>query len=1376
MQCGRKRGSMSVHSETRGAAADPRQDASARLLHHYFEQQAEAHPARTAVEFQGETLSYRDLDRRANRIAHALAARGVVPGDLVAIYLNKSPRLYAAMLGILKAGAGYVPIDPRFPVERIRAILDDSRARITVTEAPLADNLEGTIDAGILHLDRDGRDIEARPHTPLVPPPSIEPSALCYVIYTSGSTGRPKGVMIEHRNAVAFVESLETIYRIGQGDRIYQGFSTAFDASIEEIWAAFSRGGTLVVPTEEIARSPGDVAEFINEHRITYFSTVPTMLSMIDRELPTVRTLVLGGEACSAELVSRWAKPGRRMINTYGPTEATVVATWSDCVPGQPVTIGIPLPGYEAFVLDEALRPVEPGQSGELFIGGRGVARGYMNLDALTSQRFIADPFGTGDGRLYRTSDHVRRGEGGELYFLGRLDDQIKIRGFRVELSEIETVILEHPAINAAAVRVVDVAGMKELAASVVCDRPDGSALDRKALAELLRTRVPPYMIPKYLDVVPTLPVTTSGKIDRKALPPPGRLLADEGVCVAPSDELEHTILQVWLEAFGLKQISVDADFFLDLGGHSFLAARTVTLMRRATGASQLSARDVYDCRTIRALAEHVRVLRRASGAASAIPAAATTDPACPPPGQIAFAAVHSLTRWTTATLQAVAAMAFYGIVAAPLAFAALMITSVVDGHLDWVDAAQIATIVGFMAWPSLVVLSIAVKWLVVGRYRPGRYPLWSFYFLRWWIANRFQELAWAEMFCGTPLMSLYWRAMGARIGRNVTIATPHCCAFDVVSIGDNTSIGLETQILGYRVEDGHLVIAPTTIGKDCFVGMHCAIGLDTRMGDGARIDDMSLLADGTEMAPGEMRRGVPAVHANVDVPEAGLEPGRDAPRQRPLVRALFGAIHLALIYAMGYILILLSIPSAALILGALYLGGPIWGIAAAFASVPLWILTYILGIFVLRHLIGRLKTGSFPLHGIGYLRHWFSAYMLENTKNVLMPIYATIYLPALLRMLGARIGRGVEVSTVSHICPGLLEIGEGSFMADACLVGGMRVHNGTAEFGAVRIGSKTFIGNSALVAGGTSIGDNVLIGVSSTPPADMREIPDDTRWLGSPGFLLPNTDKVRCFSEEQIFAPTNSARVERALTDAVRILLPGLVAMACAAGFVAAVVAGYRAVPLVYVIAAVPALSMAFAYLSVAVTAAVKWLLAGRLTPVVKPLWSRFVWHNELVNGLFESAAATAMAPLLGTPMISPCLRMMGCKVGRWCFINTTLFSEFDLVKIRDRAALNLGATIQTHLFEDRVFKADYLEIGTDCSVGNMAVVLYSTEMAEGSKLGPLSVLMKGDTLPPMTNYEGIPCAPSVPHVVAVASTATSDHAAHSGLPLVGNLSAGGG
>ena len=1300
-----------------------------RLLHQYFEQQVALRPEKTAIEFVDETLTYQELDRGANQLANYLAARGIGPGTLVGIFLKKSPRLYAAMLGILKAGAGYVPIDPRSPLDRARAISEDAELRLIITEGDLADQIDA-LATPLLRLDREREALLALPSTPVTPAPATDLSGLCYVIFTSGSTGRPKGVMIEHRNAVNFVKSLDTVYRLTENDRIYQGFSIAFDASVEEIWAAFSRGGTLVVPTEEIERSPADVAQFIVDKRITYYSTVPTMLAMIDRDLPTVTTLILGGEACSNELVARWAKPGRRMLNTYGPTEATVVATWSECVKGQPVSIGKPLPGYSVYVLNEDLQQVAPGESGELFIGGASIARGYMKLEELTSQRFIPNPFASGSGeRLYRTYDHVKLGEDGELYFLGRLDDQVKIRGFRIELSEIESILLENPQIKAAAVGVVEVGGLKELAAFVVCNG-DPASLDREKVGEQLRARVPAYMVPHYLDVVDDLPMMPSGKVNRKALPEPRTLLKGQSDIVAPANDHEAKIAACWAEAFRLPEVSVTDDFFLDLGGHSLLASQAVSQMRVAMPDMHLSVRDIYEHRTVRDLS--AALLARAG--------AKQPEASRVAPQRNAFASVHPLTRWTTAALQAVAVTLYYGIVAAPFAYIILMCTAVSEGHIEWVTAAEISTALAFAAWPAMLLFSIGLKWLVIGRLKPGRYPLWSFYYFRWWLVTRFQALSWADMFAGSPLMSLYWRAMGANIGRDVTLSTSISGAFDMVKIGSGSSIGVETQLLGYRVEDGYLLIAPIEIGANCFIGMHCSLGLDTKMGTGARLDDMSLLPDGTIMQAGEDRRGSPAKPAQVDVPVRAKQSWR-------VTTFIFGVLHLVLVYVMGYFLIATMIPSIALIVAGLLLAGPVGGIIGALIAVPVGVLTYAFAAIGFVRLLRPIKPGVVRLRSLKYLRHWFISYLLENTKTILLPVYSTIYCPPLLRALGAKIGRGSEISTVTHITPNLLQVGEGSFLADACLVGGHRINGGVVEVGAVSIGNRSFIGNSALVPGGRSIGNNALIGVASTPPAGETHVPDDTRWLGSPGFALPNTQRNVCFDNSKIFKPTRWAVMARTLIDTMRILLPGFIFAAQGIAFAAYLVLAYHALPIWAIAASVPLVASALAVTSVLAAALVKEVFAGETGPVVKPLWCPFIWNNELVNGVYEVVGATAMTPLLGTPFIAPCLRLMGCRIGRWCFVETTLFSEFDLVEIGDRACLNLGSTVQTHLFEDRVFKADYIKIGDDCSIGNMAVVLYSTEMKAGASLGPLSVLMKGEMLPAATRWIGTPCEPAAAH-----------------------------
>lgn len=1320
------------------------EEGAALCLQHIFEKRAAERPDHVAIECAGQSMTYAELDHRANRMAWSLRARGVKPGSLVGLYDRKSCDLFAAMLGVLKAGAGYVPVDPMFPVDRIESIFADANVRAIVTSAEFAAGLKKS-RAHLLLLDRHVDELEMRPSWPL-------PSAagenhtgdLAYVIYTSGSTGRPKGVMIEHRNAVAFVHTLDSVYRITADDRIYQGFSIAFDASVEEIWAAFAQGGTLVVAPDDISRSPADAAEFITANGLTYFSTVPTFLSMMDAELPTVRLLVLGGEVCSPELVARWVKNGRRLLNTYGPTETTVVATYTDCRPGEPVTIGKPLPGYVAYVTDERLNRVAKGMPGELVIGGFGVSRGYLNRDELTAEKFVANPFiedAAWAPRLYRTNDLARVTEDGSLQFLGRIDDQIKIRGFRVELSEIETALIEQPGVRAAAVRVVQSAGLPELAAYVVAEE---GGFDRTRVADALRARLPDYMVPKFLDTVGEMPLLNSGKVDRKKLPEPLNLLRRSSRMIEPpANDLERTLHAVWRARFAGAEVSVNDDFFVDLGGHSMLAAQMITELRTKHGLTRSSVRDLYQHRTIRAFARHLQDIGGGTTTATEAADAAADKPTR---AEQAFRSVPAWERYTTVAMQTVALLVYESILIAPVAFFVWMALSLSDRSMSWDAALWLATAVGFAIWPAMLLISIAVKWLVVGRFKPGAYPVWSLYYGRWWIANLYQSLSWSHMFEGSPLMSLYFRALGAKVGKRVTISTSICAIHDLVSIGDDASIGPETHITGYRVEDGMLKIGRIDIAHDCFVGLHCSLGLDTTMKAGARLDDMSRLDDGETIGGWDAYRGAPAVPAVVHVP-------RPDPRTRWRSIAM-GFAHLGLIYAMGYFLILTGAPAIALVAYAVFGPNVYFGIAALIAAMPLTIVWYLACFVAVKKLfIGTIKPGRYPLHSGRYLRLWFYRYLLANTRQLMMPVYSTVYLATIYRWLGAKIGKNAELSTLNQAIPELLEIGEGSFLADECMVGGIRIHNGVAEVKDTVIGSRSFIGNSAYVRGGAVVDDDVLVGVMSTPPADSDIVPEHSQWLGSPGFALPRPEAEKVFDDTKTFAPDRRALRLRAVSDTVRILLPSYIAIAGLGVIMAVAALGYDLLPWWAVALALPLVTNFVAVGTVLTVAAIKRVVMGTFKPEVHPLYSPFVWFNDVINGIFEAVAAVAMTPFMGTPYLAPLLRTMGCKVGKWCFLDTTLVSEFDLVRIGDYASLNLGATLQTHLFEDRVMKSDTLVIGDGCNVGNMAIVLYATEMQRGSTLGSLSVLMKGETLPPMSRWRGIPSEPYGPRPVPTVS-----------------------
>jgi non-ribosomal peptide synthetase-like protein len=1302
-----------------------------RLLHEYFERQATMRPDHPAVQCNGLVFSYKQLDVLSNRIANWLRAHRIRAGSMVAICSEKSCELYAAIIGVLKAGAAYVPIDPKFPAERIRSIMRDAGVKVVISAGTFGRNLQLDGSIAVLLLDRNAGAIARRSSRRPRPRASgVTAHDACYVIYTSGSTGRPKGVVIEHRNAVNFIRALRTVYKLGESDRVYQGFSLAFDASIEEIWAALSLGGTLMVPPEDVARSPADTAEFINRESITFFSTVPTFLALIEHDLPSVRLLVTGGEQCSSELVARWAR-GRRMLNTYGPTEATVVATAAECIPGQSVTIGKALPGYTTYVLNERYEPVAPGEVGELFIGGESIARGYLNQPALSSERFVALNLGSAnsEARLFRTHDLVQATEDGQLQYVGRNDELVKIRGFRVELCEIEAILVEHPGVRAAAVAALRHGQMTELAAFVVT-AGDLNQDERQQIVTLLHERLPDYMVPRYLDAVDELPTMVSGKVDRKRLPPPRTLLTSkERECVPAVTAIERTIVEVFESCFAVSPIFASDDFFQDLRGHSHIAARVVTELRARFDTTHICVRDIYTHRTASQLAGHLEAV----GAAQICPGAQSeAKKRC---DDFNAQPVGTIGRWGCAFGQAIVVLLFYAIITAPLLFFVCTSVDVLNGRVEWWRAVENASTFALFIWPTWLLLSIVVKWLVIGRYKPGRYRVWGLYYLRWWIVSRMQSLSWSSMFVGTPLMSIYYRAMGARVGSNCTICSPFCGAFDLVSIGKGTSIGADTQLLGYRVEDGWLILGRIEIGEDCFIGMHCNLGLDVGMRERACLDDMSMLPDATVIAADESRRGSPARVASVSLP------GFIARTERRWRTFLFGLVHLGLIYVMGYLLIFAALPGVGFVFYTYTTGGPAYAAASTFVAVPLSALCWIATVLaVKRFAIGTVTPGVYRLASGAYLRIWFLNYLLDNTRHLVLPIYATMLTPKLLKLLGAKIGKGVEISTVMHVQPDLLELGHGSFLADACIVGGVRIYRGQLEIMPNLIGNRTFVGNSALVPGGTDLGDNSLIGVLSAPPSDQKCLRNGTRWLGSPSFELPHTQPADAIDERRTYAPHPGWVILRGAMEMLRMLLPAFIVAGELVAFVYVLTVCYPALSPPALLLIMASVSLILSLTTVLAAASVKWTFIGNFYPTVRPLWCPYVWANEIVNGVYESLAANAMSPLLGTPFIAPCLRLMGCKIGKWVFLETTLFSEFDLVRIGDHAALNLGTTVQTHLFEDRIMKADALEIGDYCSLGNMSVILYGARMERGAKLGPMSLLMKGESLPQSSRWHGIP------------------------------------
>nr|HEX4313402.1 amino acid adenylation domain-containing protein [Kofleriaceae bacterium] len=556
------------------------------VLHELFEAKVDQTPDAIALVHGARRITYGELDARANALAARLVARGVGADAICALACERSPEMIVAILGVLKAGGAYLPIEPDAPAERVRYLLDDSRAACVVTTAELAPAF------GELAVVVD--DNGARERLPR----RAEPHHLAYVIYTSGSTGQPKGVLVEHRNVVHLVLAEKADFAIRSSDALILLSSYSFDASIDQIWLALATGAKLVIVDKDELLDPAGLAATISREAVTHLDAVPALLAELSPMLPTVRQVVVGGETCPVAVARAWSR-AVRLWNEYGPTETTVGSLRHHVDPaidlGDRVPVGRPIGMTRVYVLDWGGQPVPPGVRGELFLGGAGVARGYLGRDALTRERFVRDPFAAADARMYRTGDLVAWLPDGGIEFFGRADSQVKVRGFRVELGEIEAAVLRHAEVSGAAASVV--AGDR-----LVCHVVASRSLDAAELRELLARSLPAYMIPDVFVQLDAFPRTVSGKIDRKALPPP---VLGDGAATAepPANRVESELRAVWaaLLALPAERVSVTRSFF-ELGGHSLLVMQMLTRVRERLGVA-LSSQTVLAAPTIRAIA-----------------------------------------------------------------------------------------------------------------------------------------------------------------------------------------------------------------------------------------------------------------------------------------------------------------------------------------------------------------------------------------------------------------------------------------------------------------------------------------------------------------------------------------------------------------------------------------------------------------------------------------------------------------------------------------------------------------------------------------------------------------------------------------------------
>jgi amino acid adenylation domain-containing protein len=599
----------------------------ARGVHQLFEEQVERRPEATAVVFEDQRLSYSELNAKANQLAHYLRELGVGPEVLVGICVERSVEMIVGALGVLKAGGAYVPILPTYPQDRINYILADAGVSILLTQRDLfvGAALRGrpseltTAVAGmgrprraaptnrsttLVYLDCDWSEIAERSSENLRTGVTLD--NLAYAIYTSGSTGRPKGVLIHHRGLTNFALAEPEAFDLSENSRVLQFTSFTFDVSALEIYKTFLNGGTLVLARSEALMPVAPLLKTLRDNRITMLSMPPSALAILPTDdLPDLRTVISAGEACSAELAAAWGSDGRCFVNGYGPTEITVIATYSWPLDGSSKpAIGRPVANAQTYVLDANLNPVPIGVIGELYVGGAGVARGYLGRPDLTAERFIPDPFSNDPGsRLYRTGDLACFKEDGQIDYRGRIDQQVKVRGFRIELEEIECVLGQHPDVRDTVVLLrEDVPGDKRLVAYIVTDTTHDVGEWRRWLSRTL----PDYMLPAAFVTLEAFPLTTSGKIDRAALPAPdaSRPSQDEAY-VAPRDQLEQILVELWQPVLGLDELGVNDNFF-EVGGDSIKGAILINRLQQLVG-EYVYVVAIFDAPTVAQLADYLR-------------------------------------------------------------------------------------------------------------------------------------------------------------------------------------------------------------------------------------------------------------------------------------------------------------------------------------------------------------------------------------------------------------------------------------------------------------------------------------------------------------------------------------------------------------------------------------------------------------------------------------------------------------------------------------------------------------------------------------------------------------------------------------------------
>ncbi|KAM4066553.1 AMP-binding enzyme [Hirsutella rhossiliensis] len=1256
--------------------------AASRTLVEILDASVLAHPGAAAVDDGTVCLSYSELAHEVEARAEQLRATGIGIGDRVGVRVRSgTAELYVSILAVLTTGAAYVPVDVDDP---------DDRARLVWAEA------------GVCAVLTDGTELTQH-KAPLGGGPRRRPGPEddAWIIFTSGSTGKPKGVAVTHRSAAALVDAEARLFSpIAPGDRVLAGLSVAFDASCEEMWLAWRHGACLVAAPRSMVRAGADLGAFLVAQRISVVSTVPTLAALWPAEaLRRVRLLILGGEACPPELASRLAGSVGAAWNTYGPTEATVVSCAARLVAGQSVRIGLPLAGWKLAVIGPDGHPVRWGETGELVIGGVGLAR-YLDT-AKDAAKFA--PLDSLDWpRAYRSGDVVRAEPDG-LVFVGRGDEQVKLGGRRVELGEIDAALMTLPGIRAAASAVRrSETGTPVLVGYLV---GDGTAdADHRAL---LRRLLPAALVPM-LVTVDSLLVRTSGKVDRAALPWPPP--AQQQQLRTNQQAAEGTV--GWLAEQWRRVLGVPArpdEHFFDLGGTSLAAAQLVSQLRRRCPA--LSVVDIYENPVMTAMAARMDQLVRTKHTVRVVMPTPRRAGLVQMPILLALLTLQGL-RWliVLAVYVKLAAL-FFG----PVPWGEELLAPWWQIMAGWLLLSSM---------PGRVLTTAGGARLLTTGITPGRYRRGGSAHLRLWTAERLVELGAIAPIAGTHWCRRYARLLGCRVGANVQLHTlPPVTG--LASFGAGCAVEPEADVAGWWLDGDTLHVGAT------------AIGVGARVGTRTTLMPGTVLEPYAQVQPGICVKGTVQRGGTTSAVKPGTEPEGTSTRIR---------------YTLSLLLLeTLPVLAAAPALGLGVLVIEDYGsirqlfMAMLVLAVPVALLSVLcyaaMIIALVRYAARHLHPGLHSWHGVSAWAAWLTSRLMMDARTGLFPLYASLFTPSWLRLLGARVGHGVEASTVLAP-PALLEVDDGAFLADDVLAAPYELSAGRLRLGTSSVGARAFIGNSAMVGLEHAVLDGALIGVLGTCPAPAQMKPGSS-WLGRPAMPICRRAEEHA-DPGRTFYPRRRLVLARALVESWRLLplvCSSLLAELVALGMIIMLdIAGFR-------FAAVTGgvLLLAAGVVACALATAAKWLLTRTVQGGEQhPLWSSFVWRNELADVFVESLAAPWLAKLCyGTPLLPVWLRSLGAKIGPGVWLESHRLPEADLVDLGAGATVNRGCVLQTHLFHDRLMRLGSVRLEPGATLGPHAIALPGVVIGAGTTIGPAALVMRGEHIPDGTSWLGNPLRP---------------------------------